>query len=181
MLHCQHTLVSSLPVGLHELSQLEELRASHCRLQTIDGRIGLLPCVRVLDCTSNPIWSPPADALSLDTPSLMHVLAALALSQPSHAVSSHIMCVAAHVQHQILTVTPAFQVSKQKVPAVVRVVGRCRRANGGQGQGRRHGAGGGALSSLVIWLLIGGHHSRSGVQRCQCSRFEVAAGSHFAR
>ena len=89
--HCYCTHVSVLPAGLHQLTQLEELRAHHCRLQTIDGRIGLLPRLRVIDCTANPVWSPPADALSLDTPELMRVLAALAMSQPSRSVSSHIL------------------------------------------------------------------------------------------
>ena len=93
ILHCQHTYVSSLPVGVHDLSLLEELQAHHCRLQTIDGRLGLLHHLRVLNCSSNPVWSPPEDTLALDTPELKRVLAALALTQPAHAVSSHIMCV----------------------------------------------------------------------------------------
>jgi hypothetical protein len=91
VLHCQHTQISAFPVGLHTLSLLEELRAHHCRLQTIDGRIGLLQHLRVLHCVANPVWSPPEDALALDTPDLKRTLAALALTQPSHAVTSHIM------------------------------------------------------------------------------------------
>lgn len=91
VLHCQHTRVSSFPIGLHQLTRLEELRAHHCRLQTIDGRIGLLPYLHVIDCSSNPTWSPSAECLSLETPELKRVLAALAHTQPAHAVASHIM------------------------------------------------------------------------------------------
>ena len=93
ILHCQHTLVSSLPVGLHELSLLEELHAHHCRLQTIDGRLGLLPHLHVINCTSNPIWSPPSESLDLSTADLKRVLSGLVLTQQPHAVSSHIMLV----------------------------------------------------------------------------------------
>jgi Leucine-rich repeat (LRR) protein len=91
ILHCQNTQISAFPDGLHELYKLEELCAHHCRLQTIDGRIGLLPHLRVLDCTSNPVWSPPIESLSLDTPELKRVLTALAITQQPHAVASHIM------------------------------------------------------------------------------------------
>ena len=95
ILHCQHTLVSSLPVGLHQLSLLEELHAHHCRLQTIDGRLGLLPHLHVINCTSNPIWSPSSEALDLDCANLKRVLSGLVLTQQPHAVSSHIMSVSA--------------------------------------------------------------------------------------
>jgi hypothetical protein len=91
ILHCQHTLVSSLPVGLHDLSLLEELHAHHCRLQTIDGRLGLLPHLHVMNCSSNPIWSPPSESLDLTTADLKRVLSGLVLTQQPHAVCSHIM------------------------------------------------------------------------------------------
>jgi hypothetical protein len=143
ILHCQHTLVSSLPVGLHELSLLEELHAHHCRLQTIDGRLGLLPHLHVINCTSNPIWSPPSESLDLSTADLKRVLSGLVLTQQPHAVSSHIMSVSApHDSCDYKKVYSTFQVPKPKVPAVRGCVGCCCRPHGGHGEGCRHGAGG---------------------------------------
>ena len=131
VLHCQHTFVSALPAGIHELQFLEDIQAHHCRLQTIDGRLGLLQHLRVLNCTSNPIWSPPEDALSLDTPDLKRVLAALALTQPAHAVTSHIMFV---LQSQLPPKTVSshstVQVPQPKVPIAWSVMGCRDWANG---------------------------------------------------